>query len=115
MKIRWLVGATLLPLGAVLAAPVKCVVDGKTLYTDDQAKCAQSALKPIKGNVIISSSPNGGTSSKNSAKSGLDLPAGVDGLLQHLGITQQELEHGWQTVKDAQKRGSWQAPEMPED
>ncbi|WP_020481416.1 hypothetical protein [Methylomonas sp. MK1] len=119
MKILFLIGFSMsvfFPDSQALAEPMKCVVEGKTLYTDDQARCVKGAIKPINGSVLMSSSPKKGVDAPNgSAKPGLDLPSGLDGILQHFGITEKEVKDGWQTVMDAHKRGSWKAPEMPDD
>ncbi|WP_445368520.1 hypothetical protein ACH5Y9_03385 [Methylomonas sp. BW4-1] len=117
MKILFLMGFSIfafLPVCQALAEPMKCVVDGKTLYTDDQARCAKGAIKPINGSVIISSS-KGVPRADNIAKPAFDVPSGLNGILQQFGITEKELENGWQTVMEAHKRGSWKAPELPED
>lgn len=118
MKILFLIGFSIsafLPVYQAMAQPMKCVVDGKTLYTDDQAQCAKGAIKPINGSVLISSSPKATPGANNNAKPALELPSGLIGILQQLGITEKELEDGWQTVMEAHKHGSWKAPEMPED
>ncbi|CAD6880407.1 hypothetical protein [Methylomonas albis] len=118
MKIQILIGLSIsafLPICQALAEPMKCVVDGKTLYTDDQSRCAKAAIKPINGSVLISSFPKGATAANNNAKPTLEVPSGLDGILQYFEITQQELRNGWETVMEAHKRGSWKAPEIPDD
>ncbi|MDX8129337.1 hypothetical protein QLH52_18705 [Methylomonas sp. OY6] len=118
MKILFLMGVSIsafFPVCQALAEPMKCVVDGKTLYTDDQARCAKGDVKPINGSVIISSSPTSVPRANNIAKPAFDVPSGLNGILQQFGITEKELENGWQTVMEAHKRGSWKAPELPED
>lgn len=118
MKILFLIGFSIcafLPVYQAMAQPMKCVVDGKTLYTDDQTLCAKGAIKPINGSVLISSSPKAIQDADNIAKPALELPSGLNGILQHFGITEKELADGWQTVMEAHKRGSWKAPEIPED
>ncbi|AMK75273.1 MULTISPECIES: hypothetical protein [Methylomonas] len=118
MKILFLIGFSIsafLSICQAFAKPMKCVVDGKTLYTDDQARCAKGAIKPINGSVMISSFPKGAAVPNGGTKPALELPSGLDGILQHFGITQQEVKDGWETVMDAHKRGSWKAPEMPDD
>jgi len=118
VKILFLMGFSIfafLPVCQALAEPMKCVVDGKTLYTDDQARCTRGAIKPINGSVIISSSPKGVPRANNIAKPTLEVPSGLNGILQQLGITEKELEDGWQTVMEAHKRGTWNEPELPED
>lgn len=97
------------------AEPMKCVVDGKTLYTDDTALCAQGSIKPIKGNVLISSFPKASEVPKSAPISAFKPPALFDGILQRFGLSQQELEEGWRTVMEAHQRGSWKAPEMPDE
>lgn len=118
VKIQFLIGFSIsafLTVCQAMAQPMKCVVDGKTLYTDDQGQCAKGAIKPINGSVLISSSPKATPGTNNNAKPALELPSGLNGILHHFGITEKEMEDGWQTVMEAHKRGSWKAPEMPED
>lgn len=100
----------------VAAEPIKCVVAGKTLYTDDAEKCAKGEVKPINGALVITELP----AAKSAGKAApVPAPAAadslLDSLLQRLGITQQEVAAGWKTVDEARQRGEWQAPEMPED
>lgn len=118
MKILFLIGFSIsacLPICQAFAEPMKCVVDGKTLYTDDQARCAKGAIKPINGSVLISSSPKGASVANTTAKPAFELPSGLNGILQQFGITEKEVKDGWQTVMEAHKRGSWKAPEVPGD
>lgn len=96
------------------ADPMKCVVEGRTLYTDDPAHCAKGSIKPIAGSVLISSFPKHAASQNSTPTPIPDLPSGLDGILQHFGLSQQEVDDGWKTVMDARKRGSWQAPELPD-
>lgn len=98
----------------VAAEPTKCVIDGKTLYTDDPVRCGKAATQPIKGSLVVGS-PSASPNAKSVPRSDIAKPVGLDGILQHLGLTQQEVADGWKTVMDAHKRGSWQTPDMPEE
>jgi len=115
--VKILSAAMMLAAAAPLPAePIKCVVAGKTLYTDDAKKCAKGEVKPINGALVITELP----AAKSAGKSApISAPASsdslLDSLLQRLGITQQEVAAGWKTVDEARQRGEWQAPEMPED
>ena len=114
-KLAFANSAILLALStlAVDAAPLKCVINGKTVYTDDPSRCREGELKPINGALVIGSPTKAQASKKNDAAGLSPFPTGVEGILQHLGLTPQEVEDGWKTVLDARQRGSWQAPEIP--
>lgn len=104
--------------GAALAAePVKCLVDGKMLYTDDAARCRNADKLPIAGNVVIA--PKAKTPAPTlptlPGLPGLETPGMLDSILERLGLTRQDVAEGWKTVMDARERGSWQAPAVPED
>jgi hypothetical protein len=98
------------------ADPIKCVVNGKTIYTDDASICGNSTIKPITDHV--STIPKSSTSRKQPRSSPvLPLPveSGSDSLLQQFGMSQEDVANGWKTIMDAKERGSWKAPEMPDD
>lgn len=105
------------------AEPYKCTINGETLYTDDVALCGKSDAKPVDGNLTVF--PKVGASNKSPAKSTaratpVALPAAPvdsfsDSVLEQFGISQQDIANGWKTIMDASHRGSWQAPEMPEE
>ena len=113
-------------IGVVTADPLKCLTHGKTLYTDDPAKC-QTEVKPIAGNVVISTLP--GQSRANQPfnflsragqvtgidLSGLNLPSALGNLPLPAGISQKDIAAGWQVIMDARNRGTWEAPKMPDD
>lgn len=104
------------------AEPVKCLVEGKTVYTDDASRCGQNRAEPIKNNVSVFPEVAGkkkpaaipllnGTGAEGTPASNSFL----DALLMRFGLSSQDVANGWETVKDAKKRGTWKAPEMPDD
>lgn len=103
-----------------LAEPVRCTVDGRIVYTDDAAQCGKSESKPVKGNISTfpkiqpSAVSHAGISSPGAAQNAVNLPAMPEAVLQQFGVSQQDLNNGWQTIMDAQKRGAWAAP-VPDD
>ncbi|WP_446810350.1 hypothetical protein ACH50O_01805 [Methylomonas sp. 2BW1-5-20] len=101
--------------GQAVAEPMKCVVGGKTIYTDDIARCAKGIVKPINGSVLISAAPRNALDQNSKSKSAFGLPFGLNGVLDHFGLSQKEVEDGWKTVMDAHKRGSWQEPVIPDE
>ncbi len=103
-----------LHLEATADEPIKCTSQGKTLYTDDKARCTNGTTKPINGNIVISS-PTKISAHQQSLVAPLEFPSSIDGFLQHFGMSQQELADGWKTVMEAKKRGAWKAPDMPDD
>ena len=99
------------------AEPVKCLIDGRSVYTDDASRCSKASVKPIKNNVSVFPKI-----SPNSKSAAIPLtppePASAsteDSILGKFGISQQDVENGWKTVMDAKKRGSWKAPDMPDE
>lgn len=108
----------LLALSANVAAdPVRCVVDGKTIYTDDAKNCGKNAAKPLDSNNTVSTFPKVETHANSKptvTPSSNSVPGGAPGaVLQNLGVSEQELTSGWQTIMDAQKRGTWALPKEP--
>jgi hypothetical protein len=107
-------------IGIASAETLKCTVDGEILYTDDARLCANSEVKRINGNVSVFPGIN---ASKNNIP--MATPAAqptakpdstfTDSLLEKFGLSQQDIANGWKTIMDASHRGSWQAPEMPQE
>ncbi len=114
-------------VGIAAAEPIKCTVDGEILYTDDIGLCGKSGAKAVDGNLTVF--PKVGAANKSPAKSSARAtpvvqptvqPAApdvsiTDSLLEQFGISQQDIANGWKTIMDASHRGSWQAPEMPDE
>jgi hypothetical protein len=118
MKTICLITAVILALTLsvyALADPIKCIVAGKTLYTDDAKRCVNGDVKPINGNIVISSFPKGATPNSTTPMPTLEAPTLLDSILQRFGLSQHDVAAGWKTVMDARERGSWKAPEMPDD
>lgn len=110
----------ILPIAFVLvevawAEPVKCVIDGKTLYTDDASRCDQVGVKGIKNNVSVFPKIGPGIGASGIAKpSELPTESISESILGHFGMSQEDVANGWKTIMDAKKRGSWKAPDMPD-
>lgn len=100
--------------GQAAAEPVKCVSAGKTIYTDDPSRCGKSDLKPIGGSLTISTLPNQLAGKKAAPASSGGLPALTGGMPLPEGVSSEDVAAGWQTIMDARKRGSWQAPVLPD-
>ncbi|MCK9608645.1 MAG: hypothetical protein M0R33_19560 [Methylomonas sp.] len=100
----------------VWAEPVKCVIDGKTMYTDDASRCAKASAKPISNNVSVFPKVQP-TTGNPGVVTPLESPAKSmsDSILGRFGVSQEEIANGWKTITDAKKRGSWKAPDMPDD
>ena len=102
--------------GTAWAEPIKCVIDGKTIYTDDASRCAGGNIRPINNNVSVF--PEVDSANKPST---IPLPTGSpaepvsDSILNRFGISPEDIAAGWKTIMDAKKRGSWKEPEIPED
>lgn len=92
------------------AESIKCAVNGKIIYTDNEAMCTKSSIKSIKGNV--STFPKVTLTNKQQAPSNSTSSASI---LPDFGVSQEDIANGWKTIMDAKKRGSWKAPEMPDD
>jgi hypothetical protein len=107
--------------GTVSAEPVKCIVNGKTIYTDDPKSCGNSTIRKIEGNV--STFPKVTASKATSANKPLmsspetlmrDLPSS-DSILEQFGMSQEDIAKGWKTIIDAKQRGSWNSLDIPDD
>jgi hypothetical protein len=120
---RCLAVATILSIAtSAQAEPIKCVVAGKTIYTDDPKQCGAAKQQTIHGNVstfpevtpLPTATPAPSFTSGRSSGNGLSslLP---DFLLRALGISRSDLNSGMKTIEDARQQGSWQSPQMPED
>lgn len=97
------------------AGPVKCVVHGKTIYTDDPSRCANADVKAVRGNVSVFPKV---TPSAKVAVSPMTTPADApisESLLERLGLSGEDLANGWKTIMEAKQRGSWKAPDMPDE
>ncbi|WGS88378.1 hypothetical protein [Methylomonas sp. UP202] len=105
---------SLIAVTASAAPPVKCLVDGKMLYTDDAARCRNADKLPIAGNVIIAPKAKAAAPTLPGLP-GLETPGMLDSILERFGLTRQDVADGWKTVMDARERGSWQAPAVPEE
>jgi hypothetical protein len=96
--------------------PVKCLIDGRSVYTDDASRCSKASVKPIKNNVSVF--PKVTPNSKSAVLTPPQEPASsstADSILGKFGVSPQDVENGWKTVMDAKKRGSWKAPDMPDE
>ncbi len=96
-------------IGTVSATPIKCIVDGKPIYTDDASTCAN-------GNV--STFPKVTATNKPlipSPQTLLPNPSVLDSFLEKFGMSKVDVINGWKTIMDAKQRGSWKAPEIPDD
>ena len=101
---------------SVNAQPIKCVVNGKTIYTDDSSNCGKATVKAVDGN--LSTFPKVTANHSNSSTftpSPISNQPTMDNLLQGFGLSSGDVANGWQTIMDAKQRGSWQAPEMPNE
>lgn len=99
----------------VSAEQMKCIVAGKTIYTDNPARCTKGVIKPINGSMVITTFPKEVASKNTAISPPLETPSLLDSVLQHFGLSQKDIADGGKTVMDARKRGSWQAPEIPDD
>ena len=100
----------------VSASPVKCIVKGKTIYTDDAKTCVNSNISTINGNVSIFPKVTATNNSPTSPpKPPLPNQSVSDSILQQFGMSQEDVANGWKTIMDAKQRGSWKAPETPDD
>lgn len=116
---RMMMGVAFVLAGIELASagPVRCVVDGKTIYTDDPSRCANADAKAVGGNVSVfpkvASSAKGVVSSMPMATPA-DASAS-ESLLERIGLSGEDLANGWKTIMEAKQRGSWKAPDMPDE
>lgn len=99
------------------AGPVRCVVHGKTIYTDDPSRCANADVKAVGGNVSVFPKV---TPSAKVAVSPMPMttPAAApvsESLLERLGLSGEDLANGWKTIMEAKQRGSWKAPDVPDE
>ncbi|MGD0960477.1 MAG: hypothetical protein ABSB19_11790 [Methylomonas sp.] len=96
----------------------KCSDHGKTLYTDDRKRCKTSDVKQDIANAV-SPAPTNSKSAAASASRPTTTSSILPDLLKNLplpaGISKEEIETGWKTIMDAQKRGAWKAPEIPDE
>jgi hypothetical protein len=135
--IKWtyiyLVLAMSLATGTVLAAPMKCTSGGRTIYTDNIMLCDNASAKKVEGTGYSVNPPKTqpDTSARPATAAGKDAepaqsafasksagnppaanPFGNTPLPQ--GVSGQDVASGWKTLMDAKKRGSWEAPALPE-
>lgn len=99
--------------GKAWAEPVNCVVDGKTIYTDDTSLCVKGRIEAINNRVSVF--PEVKTPTSGPVVGNLPSNSLTDAILRPFGLIPQDIVTGWQTIMDAKKRGSWQEPEMPDD
>ncbi len=104
-------------IGIAAAEPLKCIVNGQAVYTDDPSRCANTDVKAVGGNVSVF--PKVASSTKvraSSAPIALPQDASVpESLLDRFGLSGADLANGWKTIMEAKQRGSWKAPEMPDE
>jgi hypothetical protein len=119
--------------GPVLAAPMKCTSGGRTIYTDNIMLCDNASAKRVEGTGFSANPPKTqpDTSLRPAAAAGKDAepaqsasaskpaanppaanPFGNTPLPQ--GVSGQDVASGWKTLMDAKKRGTWEAPAIPE-
>lgn len=132
MSIKWMTLYTAVAMswgaGPVMAAPMKCNAGGRTIYTDNIMLCDNASAQKVEGTGYSANPPKTqpDTTARPAAAAGKDAvpaqnasankpaanPFGDTPLPQ--GVSGQDVASGWKTLMDAKKRGSWEAPAIPE-
>jgi len=106
-------------VGIASADPYKCMQNGEILYTDDVSLCNKAKPKPVNGNISVfpgvSSSKKHALRLPPAAQPAAPTEVSGDSLLEQFGLSPQDIENGWKTIMDARHRGTWQAPELPQE